>query len=325
MKQKIHLDILESKIPNLYIVGVAKAGTTSLYEYLMQHYDIFGLEKLNDYYTKSYRKKEPFFWVSDLPEIKKLEYYDNIIKEWDVYMQLYSYSKDEKYRLDASTAYFYCKEASKRIRKYSPNARILISLRNPVFGVYSMYTYMKSLMNREFENITFEQALKKDSLGEKFRIIPFGLKKNNLYYKNVKAYLDAFGKENVKIIIFEEWIRNTTKTLEEICDFLNIERIQFNETKKIHNVSGIPENNFQVNFYKKLLFSNGKLKKMYRNLLSYDVRMKIHCLVRRALLEKNLHKEKIKEETKQSLMEYYREDVKKTEELIGRDLSFWYK
>ena len=313
--------------PNLFIVGAAKAGTTSLYEYLIEHYDIFSLEKIERKIVYPYSSKEPWLFAADL--IAKSEdektFRKWMIRDFATYMKLYSYSSGEKYRLDASVSYFYYSIIPERIKEYSPNAKIIISLRNPALGAYSMYTFMKFCMECQFENLSFEEVLKKEDEGMHFKAVPWGIRNNNLYYENLKRYIDVFGEKNVKVLIFEEWVSKTLEKLEDVCAFLDIEKICFKNIENVYNVSGIPKENFQVYFYKKIIHSQNILRNLYKKTLPVYIREYIINVLRKYLLEKNLQKVRMKEETKQELIEYYYEDIKKTEELLGRDLSCWYK
>jgi len=313
------------KFPNLFLVGAAKAGTTSLYEYLIQHPDIFGLENNEDLLLKGpCNPKEPWFLVSDIiismEDKFKMNFFDWIITDMETYLKLYSYSQNEKYRIDASVPYLYYPVVAQRIKQYAPkNTKIIISLRNPVYGVYSFYTYMKTLVDKEIEGLSFEEALKRDF----FLAVPWGLLANNLYYNPVKNYLDAF-EDNIKILIFEEWKKDTLHALKDICDFLEIERYPFKNTNVIYNSSGIPKDNFSVNLFRKLVHTQNPCKMLYKKVVPINTRRTIHDFARKHLLENNLQKIPMKEETKQYLKEYYREDIAKLEELLGRDLSLWY-
>jgi len=313
------------KFPNLFLAGAAKAGTTSLYEYLIQHPDIFGLENEKFlYYSTPYSLKEPSFLASDiLMEIDCQSGENNLdwlVKDMETYLKLYSYSQNEKYRIDASVAYLYYPVVGQRIKRYATkNTKILISLRNPIYGVYSLYAFQKNLVNKEFEGLEFEEALQKDFLS-----IPWGFRANNLYYNPVKNYLDAFGRKNVKILIFEEWKKDTLHTLEDICCFLGIERFPFKNTNVIHNPSGIPKDNFSVNLFGKLVHTQNICKTLYKKIIPIGRRKIIREFLQKHLVANNLQKIPMKEETKQYLKEYYREDMAKLEELLGRNLSIWY-
>ncbi len=318
------------KFPNLFMVGAAKAGTTSLYEYLIQHPDIFGLENEKKLLNTPYVLKEPCFFVADYYyEIFQKNgwnpnWLNRIVRDRKTYLELYSYSESARYKLDASTMYLCHEDVPLKILKYSPHAKIIISLRNPVYGVYSLYSYFKKELALELEGISFEEMLKKDRKAEIFEGVPEGYKRRGVYFKDVKNYIDTFGRKNVKILIFEEWKKDTLHALEDICYFLEINRFPFKNTNVIHNLSGIPKDNFSVNLFKKLVHTQNSCKTLYRKIIPINTRKIIGQFTRKHLLENNLQKLPMKEETKQYLKEYYREDIAKLEELLGRDLSIWY-
>ena len=61
-----------------------------------------------------------------------------------------------------------------------------------------------------------------------------------MYFENVKRYLDTFSTKQVKIIIFEEWIKDVRFTIEKILMFLGIESTLEDFEHEIHNPYGVP-------------------------------------------------------------------------------------
>ena len=137
------------KKANLFLVGAAKSGTTTLAHYLQQHPDIAGLAI-----------KEPGHFCTDLHQYPFSTRYQQLL-QWDEaayfsrppverhvafvhsrdhYQQLVQHSADARYVLDASTAYLYSTEAASQVQAYAPDAKILVVLRNPSGRAYSHYT-----------------------------------------------------------------------------------------------------------------------------------------------------------------------------------------
>ncbi len=202
--------------------------------------------------------------------------------------------------------------------------KILISLRNPINVVYSLYNEKIKGYDSDFIGLTFEEILCKDAQNYSFKMAKQGIRKTSLYYHSVKNYISTFSKANVEILIFEEWKKDTLHALEDICDFLEIERYPFKKTNVIHNPSGIPKDNFSVNLFKKLVLTQNTCKTLYKRIVPAYMRKDIRDFARKHLLDNNLQKIPMKEETRKYLKEYYREDIAKLEELLGRDLSIWY-
>ena len=128
------------KKPNFFIVGAAKCGTTSLYRYLRQHPDVFMPEQ-----------KEPNFFGSDLsyrfPRISQARY-----------LSCFAKAKGETRIGEATTIYLYSEKAAEEIKAFSPEAKIIIMLRNPVDVLYSYHSQQLYSGNEDIPD--FEEALR---------------------------------------------------------------------------------------------------------------------------------------------------------------------
>ena len=121
------------------IVGFAKSGTSSLYQYLKQHPKIFGP------WTK-----EPHFF----------SYGYN--KGLDHYRKNFRFHKDSMH-FESSTDYIVYPEIFKRIKKYNPKMKFIVCLRNPVEQVYSSFNDMKQAGTElnSFEGVLSEENFRK--------------------------------------------------------------------------------------------------------------------------------------------------------------------
>jgi len=210
---------LEECWPNLFIVGAPKAGTTSLYK---------NLKEIPEIYMSS--NKEPNYFSSKIIA-KNLR--QDTCRDKKEYLHLFEEGTNMEYVGEASATYLADPDAPKLIHEVSPHAKIIISLRDPVERLYSHYLMLKR--NNGIDSSLSKQIDLELEYGvdpEKPRI---GVKLYSLYYENVQRYIDIFGSQQVKIIIFEEWVKNQKKTVEEILKFLdlNYELTDFEE--KIHN------------------------------------------------------------------------------------------
>jgi hypothetical protein len=105
--------------PNLFIVGAAKAGTTSLYHYLAGHPDIYVAPV-----------KEPHFFSQIRPD-PKLEAFSPHVGEEATYLSLFASAGAEKLRGEASTSYLWHQDAADAVQERCPDAKIIIILRDP--------------------------------------------------------------------------------------------------------------------------------------------------------------------------------------------------
>jgi hypothetical protein len=189
----------EPAFPNLFIVGVARGGTTSLAHYLGQHPDIFMSPVKEPYYFSDYYKRAPQF-----------------PKERRAYLALFAEGARSRWRGEASTAYFWDPVSAARIKEACPDARILISLRNPADRAYSQYLQM---IRSRAERRAFVDAVRESRDGSDPRsdLLAIGF-----YVDSLRHYLDLFGA-NVHVLFFEEFIRQTRHELSRVLAFLGVD------------------------------------------------------------------------------------------------------
>jgi len=282
--------------PNFFIVGAPKAGTTSLYEYLKNIPDIY----------MSPKKEPQYFSIKAMPDKKPFK----PIRNKEKYLDLFKNATNEVIFGEASTLYLSDPEASTLIRKACHTARILISLRDPVERLFSHY-----LMNvsRNWIKSSFKNQIHKEMNNKADFTKPHIRLSASLYSKDVQRYLDTFGKEHVKILIFEEFIKNPKVILEDILKFLGVKNIINNfEDVKVHNPYFKIESSGEIS--KQILQSNIISKISVKILPSFGRRF----FRKKILTRKNTKKPVMKEADRQYLIDFYKSDVKKLEVLIGR-------
>ena len=293
--------------PNLLIVGAAKSGTTSLHNYLKQHSDIFMSEH-----------KEPHFFINNEIGTNRIA---KGVSKYDDYIALFKNSENYKYRGESSAMYLQFPDISiKNINKYlNDNVKIIIMLRNPIERAFSGYQHVKRY--NIMENLDFEEAIKEcenryfinTNFTPASRYINIGM-----YYNMVKKFKANFG-ENIHIVIYDDFIADTQKELSKIFSFLNISECVININEK-YMVGGWQWKN---SFLKKLFLKKNLLNKLIRFILPFQSFKKIL----RNLLVKVFSSPvvKMKDTTKISLQNLYKEDIKKLSNIIDRDLKIWLK
>jgi len=280
--------------PNFFIVGVPKAGTTSLHEYLSNVSGIY----------MSTIKEPNYFSVTTMPN--KLPY--RPIRDKKKYLDLFKGTKDEKIIGESSTLYLFDPEAPKLIRKEIPHARILISLRDPIDRLFSYYLLVKNL---GYGEKSFRQQILKELSHEIDFSKPHMRLEAGKYSKCVRRYLDTFGADQVKIIIFEEWIKNPKKVVEEILKFLDI-------NEGLDHFFAEDHNPYMVNRWKFVpRFLRNPIVTRMREIIPISLKQQI-----RKLLEKKAKKPKMDESDREFLKKYYKDDVEKLKNILGRNLPW---
>ena len=238
-----------TKVPNLFIVGAPKCGTTFLYTYLKKHPDI---------YFPNF--KEPHFFGSDL--IRKNGAYDLSQKD---YNDLFSTNK--KIIGEASTFYIFSKKSAQEIYNHNPKAKIIIMIRNLVDLVHSLHAQFIFSGDEIVEDFSKALDLEKSRLNGK-NIPKQTTIVNKLYYttnilsipNNIKSYINLFGIENIRFIHLDEIKNNPRKVYKDTLDFLNVDSGFRIDTFKVVNKNKVYKYRIIRDLLKKYSILLGKLR-----------------------------------------------------------------
>ena len=133
---------------DFFIVGAPKAGTTSLYHYLNEHLEV-----------EMSSQKEPDYFSDDALQEQGLYYGKNRIDTLDKYNNLFV-NHQAKLRGEGSVSYFFYDDVPNKIKKYNPDSKIIIMLRNPIDRAFSHYLmdYRLGLVSESFEDIVKKKS-----------------------------------------------------------------------------------------------------------------------------------------------------------------------
>ncbi len=289
--------------PNFFIVGAPKCGTTSMVEYLRQHLDVF------------IPFRELHFFGSDIFRDKKLTEED--------YLDCFSKARNEKRVGEKSTWYLYSKKAASEIKKFSPHAKIIIQIRNPVDMVYSLHSDF--LRSGQENIINFEKALEAEEDRRKGLRIPkrtvdspklLSYSEIPLYAEQIKRYVEVFGWKQIHIIVFDDLVKDTLNTYREVLRFLDVDD-QFTPDLKIYNAA-YPRRSMLLQIFMKSFWA----KKIGRTLLPYITR----CIIGQTISHWNISnklKPPMKKHVRKRLQKQFEPEVKRLSKLLNRDLSHW--
>ena len=283
--------------PNFFIVGAPKSGTTNISYYLMQHPQVFMPENLEPYY----------FARLDIPQ----NYEREIISNEKKYLNLFKNTKSCRAIGESSPVYLYCPNSALEIKNRFPNSKIIISLRNPIEIAYSEYFSLKFMgfdKNRSFNELLDSSKEQLDQ--NEFHID--SLLEAGFYSKHIKRFQKIFSKNQIKIIIFEEYIKNTIPTINSILSFLDIDKsIAFKTAPK--GAYKVPRN-----FASQKLMKNSTFRKAAKFIIPTVARQKIG----ERFLVKESSRPPLKQNERQRLKEIYQNDVEDLGKLLERKLPW---
>ncbi|MCY2687800.1 sulfotransferase family protein [Salinimicrobium sp. TH3] len=296
-------------------IGAQKAGTTTLHDIIKDHPDIY------------------------LPETKEAHFFDvneKFQKGLDFFFK--NYYKDyvgEKIvgninpNLQVET-----RSIDRLIQSFGKDLKFIFILRDPVKRAYSHYLMSH---RRCLENKSFIEALEI----EEFRIAnpkrhfdyesnePGHFEKNNfgyisrsIYSKTLKHLDNKVPNNNIKLIFFEDLIKNTETEIENIFQFLNVSHTENLDFGTLSNsATGIKNRKLE-----EILSKPGRVK-------HYLKRSEVLSKISRPILSKlrQINRKELDPKSKilsntdaiYAYENFFKEEIDKLEKLTKRDLSHW--
>lgn len=266
-------------LPNFIIIGAAKSGTTSLFYQLKNHPDIF----------MPHRKELDFF-----VDHQKVGNWD---KGQEYYEQLFAGWQGEKAVGEASPRYTkspILKGVPERMARIIPQVKLIYILRNPIDQIWSYYNHT---IYHTKKQMSFESMLKKNSI----------LMASANYPHQLKNYLSFFPKDQILLLLFEDYILDSQKTVGKICRFLDIDDQIESYTDRIHNRTKVRK--------------SPRWPALMPYLSKYSSEEKLSWL--NFLLMKRLGQKSMKKETRIMLLEKFKDQRLELASLTDLDLSKW--
>ena len=205
------------------IVGVEKAGTTSLLRYLSEHPEIASHEVM----------EMPYFVNDDI--------YRN---GWErSFKDYFNTNTDQKIILAKSVGCMYWNHVPERLYQHNPNLKLIAVLRNPVDRAYSAYWYALQ-MGRE-DKMTFEEAILAENERLKterdYHLRYHAYLHRGLYGLQLNHLLKFFKTDQIRIIAYEKFIESPTETINSLFNFLDLNLVKVNTAIR-HNETSREKN-----------------------------------------------------------------------------------
>jgi hypothetical protein len=305
------------KTPNLFIVGHPRTGTSSLHDYLKQHPDIFMSPiKEPNYFAKDFHEESDRFH-------QKALYFP--FRTGKRYLRLYKNWTNEKIAGEASATSLYSKISAKEMYRLNENSKVIMSFREPVDFLFSYHSTAIFSLGEDVKD--FRQALsieperKKGHYLSKRVIIPSWLFYSQFidYSQQLKRFSSLFDKDQIKVLIFNDFKMDTRRIYREILSFLDVDP------------NFVPD--FAVvNPYKKsvkwprlkhLLFDSPYFRKIQHLIFRDTVYARLVQFYKKMILIEE-PKQTLDPQLKKELMLTFKIEVEKLSDVLQRDLiTLW--
>ncbi|MGP1271828.1 MAG: sulfotransferase domain-containing protein [Phycisphaerales bacterium] len=188
-----------SRLPDFIVIGAAKAGTTSLCDDLARHPGVFIT-----------RPKEPEFFCRDEKYARGLNWYRS----------LFDAAQPHQLAGEGSTMYSNATAfpgVPERIRAATPDARLVYLVREPTARAHSFWVQKLKNQHNFGGDLDFPRTFE-DALAAKPEIVT-----GSDYRFQLQRYLAVFPREQILVLLFEEYISDRPGTLRRLAEFLGFE------------------------------------------------------------------------------------------------------
>ena len=197
------------RMPEIFIIGIMKGGTTILYDYLCTHPRVVPGASKEIHYFSLYSDRGPEWYLSHFPE------------------------RGERFlSIDASPTYFdvaYTPAIPGFIKSAVPNAKVILIIRDPVERAVSHFNHLKLVSYKDsFKDIDINEFFSRSLEGCYSKKTPYDEHLNNillfsLYYHKFLWYTQVFGRANVMVLTSTELDTNPTETMQRIFKYCGLE------------------------------------------------------------------------------------------------------
>jgi hypothetical protein len=298
-------------MPNTFVIGAAKSGTTSLYDCLRQHPDVFMSPV-----------KEPcyFAYAENPPEMagpgdEEANRESGAVYTLDEYQALFARATTEFIVGEASPVYLYDEDAPRRLHEQCPDASLIAVLRNPIVRAHSHYLQLVQSGREPLED--FEAVL--DAEDERVAAgweWSWHYRRMGFYGEQLARYLEVYDREQLHVYRFEELTADPVGFAQTVYRALGVDPSFEPDTGIRRRATGVPTLDWLHQFINN---PDHVLRRWSRRVLPEAARDRILMAVRNA----NLKKPPLPDAARARLADAYRDDVHQLETLLDRSFSDW--
>ena len=206
------------RLPDFFIVGHAKSGTTALYEMLRRHPQIY----MPDF-------KEPWYFSTDMRPRFQPPRAGTLPETLEEYAALFSDAREDQRAGEASASYLWSRTAAKGISEVKPDARIVAILREPASFLRSLH--MQFLENHVESKRDLRTALELEGPRREGKHVPGGSHRPQLlqysdhvrYVEQLRRYHDLFSADQMMTLIYDDFRRDNETCVRAVLRLLDVD------------------------------------------------------------------------------------------------------
>jgi hypothetical protein len=206
------------RVPDFFVVGHPKSGTTALYEMLRGHPQIF-MPSL----------KEPLFFSRDMRLRFPTPRSGKVPQTLDAYLALFAEAGQDQLWGEASSSYLWSQTAATAIAELQPGARIVAVLREPASFLRSLHLQFMQIHVESQGN--FRRALALEPARREGRGVPRRSHRPQLllysehvrYVEQLRRYEQVFAPEQMLVLIYDDFRADNEATVRRILRFLELD------------------------------------------------------------------------------------------------------
>jgi len=296
-------------LPNFFVIGAPRCGTSSLFDGIRQHPEIFMSPVKEPWYFSIGVRDEPFRGPKDIDF--------NLYLSRSEYEELFSGVGDEAVVGEASTDYLYSDSALEALRQEFPNAKLVVILRNPADRAYSQYIQHVSQMREPchcfWEAIELEEERKKEDWCHYWFYRSLGF-----YGRQLSRYRQHFDADQIKVFLLEDLLASPDELYRELFDFLGVDSSFSPDLQEdARNASSLPKSRWMHD----ALTQPSAIRALVRRTTPRHLRVAAIKWI--GARRKTVKPPGLALEDRERLIDGYRDDIELLESLVDRNFSQW--
>jgi len=301
-------------LPNFMVIGAGKSGTTSLYEYLKSHPEVF----MSPVKETNFFALEGVKMIDPKNDPAQMFHYPWSITNYDAYCSLFEKAKSEKAIGEVSPMYLYSPKAALAIKEMLPDIKLIVILRQPVERLYSRYLHLAR--ENRLPSADFKDALNRNNIWWKRN----DLVQEGMYGKHLNEYFKIFPKKQIKVFLYEQLVTDPRSVVEEIYNFIGVDPTYLPKLDDKHNISGFIKNKSLDHLIGQQSIVKETISKLSPQLMAS---IKSNKFVHKTIIKwrnKNLERPSLSKSLKfEMTTDIYSGDIIELQNLTGKDLSHW--